>query len=137
MVASWNIRNPLVMVAALAVKESLVMGVQAPLAGTTTWKKTLCETKSLALLEFLMAVEVLAVHYAAVPSSCPTPVQPSWMLTNAPEFPAKYPKIDDGSTTMNAILIGDCLFVANVGDSRAVMCKSGRAVAATRDRSHA
>lgn len=47
------------MVAALAVKESLVMGVQAPLAGKTTWKKTLCETKSLALLEFLMAVGVL------------------------------------------------------------------------------
>lgn len=49
------------------------------------------------------------------------------------EFLAKYPKMDDGSTTTIAILIGGRLFVSNVGDSRAVMCKSGTAVAATRD----
>ncbi|KAG8058112.1 hypothetical protein GUJ93_ZPchr0002g23271 [Zizania palustris] len=40
---------------------------------------------------------------------------------------------DAGSTASTAILVGDRLFVANVGDSRAVVCKGGDAIAASRD----
>jgi protein phosphatase 1L len=40
---------------------------------------------------------------------------------------------DAGSTASTAILVGDRLLVANVGDSRAVICKAGQAIAATRD----
>ncbi|KAG6490227.1 probable protein phosphatase 2C 52 [Zingiber officinale] len=35
---------------------------------------------------------------------------------------------DDGSTASTAVLIGKQLFVANVGDSRAVICKAGKAI---------
>lgn len=38
---------------------------------------------------------------------------------------AKGNQKDAGSTASTAVLIGDQLFVANVGDSRAVACKSG------------
>jgi protein phosphatase 1L len=41
---------------------------------------------------------------------------------------AKGNQKDAGSTASTAVLIGDRLFVANVGDSRAVACKSGLAV---------
>ncbi|XP_020246576.1 probable protein phosphatase 2C 59 isoform X1 [Asparagus officinalis] len=40
---------------------------------------------------------------------------------------------DAGSTASTAILVGDKLLVANVGDSRVVMCKGGKAVAVSRD----
>ncbi|XP_057466849.1 probable protein phosphatase 2C 59 isoform X1 [Actinidia eriantha] len=40
---------------------------------------------------------------------------------------------DAGSTASTAILVGDRLLVANVGDSRAVICKGGKAIAVSRD----
>ncbi|XP_057997817.1 putative proline-rich receptor-like protein kinase PERK11 isoform X3 [Hevea brasiliensis] len=40
---------------------------------------------------------------------------------------------ESGSTASTAILIGDRLLVANVGDSRAVTCRGGNAIAASRD----
>ncbi|GAY44409.1 hypothetical protein CUMW_081950 [Citrus unshiu] len=40
---------------------------------------------------------------------------------------------DAGSTASTAILVGDRLLVANVGDSRAVICRGGNAIAVSRD----
>ncbi|MQL93834.1 hypothetical protein Taro_026490 [Colocasia esculenta] len=40
---------------------------------------------------------------------------------------------DAGSTASTAILVGERLLVANVGDSRAVICRGGSAVAVSRD----
>ncbi|KAL2236137.1 UNVERIFIED_CONTAM: putative protein phosphatase 2C 59, partial [Sesamum indicum] len=40
---------------------------------------------------------------------------------------------DAGSTASTAILLGDRLLVANVGDSRAVICRGGDAIAVSRD----
>ncbi|CAN0891811.1 Probable protein phosphatase 2C 76 [Linum grandiflorum] len=40
---------------------------------------------------------------------------------------------DDGSTASTAVLVGDHLFVANVGDSRTVISKSGKAIALSED----
>ncbi|KAG6409694.1 hypothetical protein SASPL_127736 [Salvia splendens] len=40
---------------------------------------------------------------------------------------------DAGSTASTAILVGDRLLVANVGDSRAVICRGGQAFAVSRD----
>ncbi|CAL4971433.1 unnamed protein product [Urochloa decumbens] len=40
---------------------------------------------------------------------------------------------DAGSTASTAIIVGDRLLVANVGDSRAVICKGGQAIAVSRD----
>ncbi|GMH07957.1 hypothetical protein Nepgr_009797 [Nepenthes gracilis] len=40
---------------------------------------------------------------------------------------------DAGSTASTAILVGDRLLVANVGDSRAVICRGGEAIAVSRD----
>ncbi|XP_010493741.1 PREDICTED: probable protein phosphatase 2C 71 [Camelina sativa] len=40
---------------------------------------------------------------------------------------------DAGSTASTAILVGDRLLVANVGDSRAVICRGGTAFAVSRD----
>ncbi|XP_062224067.1 probable protein phosphatase 2C 10 [Phragmites australis] len=40
---------------------------------------------------------------------------------------------DAGSTASTAIIVGDRLLVANVGDSRAVVCKGGEAIAVSRD----
>ncbi|KAH9307880.1 hypothetical protein KI387_035791 [Taxus chinensis] len=40
---------------------------------------------------------------------------------------------DDGSTASTAVLVGDRLYVANVGDSRAVILKAGEAVALSED----
>uniref|UniRef100_A0A0D9VC94 protein-serine/threonine phosphatase n=1 Tax=Leersia perrieri TaxID=77586 RepID=A0A0D9VC94_9ORYZ len=40
---------------------------------------------------------------------------------------------DAGSTASTAILVGDRLLVANVGDSRAVVCRGGDAIAVSRD----
>ncbi|WOK94380.1 putative protein phosphatase 2C 59 [Canna indica] len=40
---------------------------------------------------------------------------------------------DAGSTASTAILVGDRLLVANVGDSRAVICRGGKAMAVSRD----
>uniref|UniRef100_A0A0D9WTN9 protein-serine/threonine phosphatase n=1 Tax=Leersia perrieri TaxID=77586 RepID=A0A0D9WTN9_9ORYZ len=40
---------------------------------------------------------------------------------------------DAGSTASTAILVGDRLLVANVGDSRAVICRGGDAIAVSRD----
>ncbi|CAH9107968.1 unnamed protein product [Cuscuta europaea] len=40
---------------------------------------------------------------------------------------------DAGSTASTAILVGDRLLVANVGDSRAVICRGGHAIAVSRD----
>ncbi|CAH8272162.1 unnamed protein product [Arabidopsis lyrata] len=40
---------------------------------------------------------------------------------------------DAGSTASTAILVGDRLLVANVGDSRAVICRGGNAFAVSRD----
>ncbi|XAR71468.1 Phosphoprotein phosphatase, partial [Bertholletia excelsa] len=40
---------------------------------------------------------------------------------------------DAGSTASTAILVGDRLLVANVGDSRAVICRGGNAMAVSRD----
>uniref|UniRef100_A0A0C9S6I7 protein-serine/threonine phosphatase n=1 Tax=Wollemia nobilis TaxID=56998 RepID=A0A0C9S6I7_9CONI len=40
---------------------------------------------------------------------------------------------DAGSTASTAVLVGDQLVVANVGDSRAVICRAGEAIALSRD----
>ncbi|KAJ3696244.1 hypothetical protein LUZ60_001621 [Juncus effusus] len=40
---------------------------------------------------------------------------------------------DAGSTASTAVLVGDRLLVANVGDSRAVICRGGAAIAVSRD----
>ncbi|XP_019176596.1 PREDICTED: probable protein phosphatase 2C 59 [Ipomoea nil] len=40
---------------------------------------------------------------------------------------------DAGSTASTAILVGDRLLVANVGDSRVVVCRGGTAIAVSRD----
>lgn len=40
---------------------------------------------------------------------------------------------DAGSTASTAILVGNRLLVANVGDSRAVICRAGNAIAVSRD----
>ncbi|KAJ8617055.1 hypothetical protein MRB53_013241 [Persea americana] len=40
---------------------------------------------------------------------------------------------DAGSTASTAILVGDRLLVANVGDSRAVICRGGNAIPVSRD----
>ncbi|XP_047094574.1 probable protein phosphatase 2C 52 [Lolium rigidum] len=40
---------------------------------------------------------------------------------------------DDGSTASTAVLVGNHLYVANVGDSRAVISKSGKAIALSDD----
>eukprot|EP00249_Psilotum_nudum_P004174 c17719_g1_i2 orf=387-1175(+) len=40
---------------------------------------------------------------------------------------------DAGSTASTAVLVGDHLLVANVGDSRAVICRAGKAVALSTD----
>ncbi|KAJ0700352.1 putative protein-serine/threonine phosphatase [Helianthus annuus] len=40
---------------------------------------------------------------------------------------------DVGSTASTAILVGNRLLVANVGDSRAVICRDGNAIAVSRD----
>ncbi|KAH9572848.1 hypothetical protein CY35_02G173300 [Sphagnum magellanicum] len=40
---------------------------------------------------------------------------------------------DAGSTASTAVLVGDCLLVANVGDSRAVICRGGKAFALSND----
>ncbi|CAN6451033.1 unnamed protein product [Victoria cruziana] len=40
---------------------------------------------------------------------------------------------DAGSTASTAVLVGDRLLVANVGDSRAVICRDGNAIAVSRD----
>ncbi|CAL9046892.1 unnamed protein product, partial [Musa banksii] len=38
-----------------------------------------------------------------------------------------------GSTASTAVLVGDRFLVANVGDSRAVICRGGDAIAVSRD----
>ncbi|CAL5024955.1 unnamed protein product [Urochloa decumbens] len=38
-----------------------------------------------------------------------------------------------GSTASTAVLLGDRLFVANVGDSRAIICRGGNAIAVSKD----
>ncbi|GAA0168185.1 protein phosphatase [Lithospermum erythrorhizon] len=40
---------------------------------------------------------------------------------------------DDGSTASTAVLVGNHLYVANVGDSRAIIFKSGKAIALSED----
>lgn len=40
---------------------------------------------------------------------------------------------DAGSTASTAVLVGNRLLVANVGDSRAVICRNGNAIAVSRD----
>ncbi|EAY99224.1 hypothetical protein OsI_21182 [Oryza sativa Indica Group] len=40
---------------------------------------------------------------------------------------------DDGSTASTAVLVGNHLYVANVGDSRAVISKAGKAIALSED----
>ncbi|KAF3777114.1 putative protein phosphatase 2C 59 [Nymphaea thermarum] len=40
---------------------------------------------------------------------------------------------DAGSTASTAVLVGDRLLVANVGDSRVVICRDGNAIAVSRD----
>ncbi|KAJ4763644.1 Protein phosphatase 2C [Rhynchospora pubera] len=40
---------------------------------------------------------------------------------------------DAGSTASTAVLVGNRLLVANVGDSRAVICRGGNAIAVSRD----
>ncbi|XP_020520892.1 probable protein phosphatase 2C 59 isoform X3 [Amborella trichopoda] len=40
---------------------------------------------------------------------------------------------DAGSTASTAVIVGDCLLVANVGDSRVIICRDGNAIAVSRD----
>jgi len=40
----------------------------------------------------------------------------------------KYREVDDGATAITTLLLGNKLYVANAGDSRAVLCRKGRAV---------
>ncbi|XP_031479252.1 probable protein phosphatase 2C 59 isoform X2 [Nymphaea colorata] len=40
---------------------------------------------------------------------------------------------DAGSTASTAVIVGNRLLVANVGDSRAVICRNGKAIAVSRD----
>ncbi|CAN6850353.1 unnamed protein product [Brassica oleracea] len=49
------------------------------------------------------------------------------------ESESSHTRDDAGSTASTAILVGDRLLVANVGDSRAVICRAGNAFAVSRD----
>lgn len=64
-----------------------------------------------------------------VPSaSKPTLVQDGRLICNLPDHP-----IHAGATAVVAVLRDDCLYVANAGDSRAVLCRDGTAVALSED----
>jgi len=42
-------------------------------------------------------------------------------------------KLDSGSTAVCALVFPDCIYIANCGDSRAVLCHGGIPVASTKD----
>lgn len=48
-------------------------------------------------------------------------------------IPSKHSAYQQGSTAVVAFIRGDQLFVANAGDSRAVLCRDGKAIALSKD----
>eukprot|EP00246_Nothoceros_aenigmaticus_P015982 TRINITY_DN6968_c0_g1_i1.p1 TRINITY_DN6968_c0_g1~~TRINITY_DN6968_c0_g1_i1.p1 ORF type:complete len:278 (+),score=50.83 TRINITY_DN6968_c0_g1_i1:469-1302(+) len=61
-------------------------------------------------------------------------IQETYKATDADYLKAEHSQHRDaGSTASTAVYVGDRLLVANVGDSRAVICRAGKAVALSQD----
>lgn len=45
----------------------------------------------------------------------------------------KRERLDSGSTAVCALVFPDCIYIANCGDSRAVLCRGGIPVVSTKD----
>jgi len=69
---------------------------------------------------------VKSSHYPRYPKRA---LRESFLITDS-AYAKKYPVngLQDGSTGCVVLIIGHRLYVANVGDSRAVLCRSGKAI---------